>query len=219
MKKIYNNQMSETIILNLILALSGGAMDSYSYIYRGKVFANAQTGNIILFGINISRGNYKDAIRFLFPIIAFVLGIVIADIIRIKIKEESIHWRQISIVMEIFLLFISSFISRNYNQIANFLISFACGIQVESFRSVRGNSVATTMCIGNLRNGTNYLDKYIVTRNAKFLKKSIIYFLIILFFAIGAIIESILIEVFYNKSIIFSVILLFVGFIIMNIEE
>ena len=39
-------QISESIRLGAILALSGGFMDAYSYMERGEVFANAQTGNI-----------------------------------------------------------------------------------------------------------------------------------------------------------------------------
>lgn len=37
-------QISESIELGILLALSGGFMDAYSYIGRGGVFANAQTG-------------------------------------------------------------------------------------------------------------------------------------------------------------------------------
>ena len=46
-------QMSETLRLGIILALSGGFMDAYSYLERGNVFANAQTGNLLLFGVNL----------------------------------------------------------------------------------------------------------------------------------------------------------------------
>ena len=48
-------QMSETIKLGILLALSGGFMDAYSYIQRDQVFANAQTGNMLLFGVNYQR--------------------------------------------------------------------------------------------------------------------------------------------------------------------
>ena len=34
-------QMSETIRLGMLLAVSGGFMDAYSYIERDQVFANA----------------------------------------------------------------------------------------------------------------------------------------------------------------------------------
>lgn len=47
-------QMSDSIRLGILLALSGGFMDAYSYLCRNHVFANAQTGNILLFGVNLS---------------------------------------------------------------------------------------------------------------------------------------------------------------------
>mgnify|MGYP002084284424 CR=1 FL=1 len=58
-------QISESIGLGTILALSGGFMDAYSYIERGKVFANAQTGNMLLFGVNLSEGNYQTMLNYL----------------------------------------------------------------------------------------------------------------------------------------------------------
>ena len=50
MKKIAK-QMSESIELGIVLAASGGFMDAYSYIMRDHVFANAQTGNMLLLGV------------------------------------------------------------------------------------------------------------------------------------------------------------------------
>lgn len=56
-----SKQMSESIELGILLALSGGLMDAYSYIYRDHVFANAQTGNILLFGIQLAEKNWTAA--------------------------------------------------------------------------------------------------------------------------------------------------------------
>ena len=81
--------MSESIRLGIILALSGGFMDAYSYMCRGKVFANAQTGNILLFGIYMSERQWDMAIRYLIPVIAFVTGIGVADLVRMKMKEKN----------------------------------------------------------------------------------------------------------------------------------
>ena len=70
-------------------------MDAYSYIERGKVFANAQTGNMLLFGVNLSEGNYQTMLNYLFPVLAFALGIALADTVRTK-EPNLLHWRQIS---------------------------------------------------------------------------------------------------------------------------
>ena len=42
-----HGQMSESLLLGAMLAMAGGFFDAYTYLCRGKVFANAQTGNIV----------------------------------------------------------------------------------------------------------------------------------------------------------------------------
>ena len=150
-------QISESIELGILLALSGGFMDAYSYIGRGEVFANAQTGNMLLLGVHLSEGNIPAAIRYLCPVLAFTFGIALADIVRNSGIGSHLHWRQISVVAEAIILTIVSFLPQSHNLLANSLTSLACGIQVESFRKIHGNGIATTMCIGNLRSGTEYL--------------------------------------------------------------
>lgn len=46
--------MSEALPTGIFLTLSGGFQDAYTYFCRGKVFANAQTGNIIMMGHNLA---------------------------------------------------------------------------------------------------------------------------------------------------------------------
>lgn len=200
-------QMSDTFSVYILLALSGGCMDAYSYLFRGKVFANAQTGNMLLFGVNLAERNFEAALKYLFPIAAFSAGIMLSDFLRSKIYGTYIHWRQMTLIAEILILFSVCWIPLSYNAVANALISLACGIQVESFRSVDGNPIATTMCIGNLRSGVNNLDKYIQTRQMEYLRKSAVYFGIILFFVIGAVIESALIKTLSAGALCFSVML------------
>ena len=38
-------------------------MDSYAYIAHGHVFANAQTGNVVLFAVNAAAGDWSQALR------------------------------------------------------------------------------------------------------------------------------------------------------------
>ena len=75
-------QISESIELGIILALAGGFMDVYSYIGRDHVFANAQTGNILLVGVSISEGNWALAGRYFFPVVSFAVGTMLADLVH-----------------------------------------------------------------------------------------------------------------------------------------
>ena len=62
-------QMSESFFLTAILAIVGGFLDSYSYLMRGHVFANAQTGNIVLFGVNLQKRDFTQAFYYFVPIL------------------------------------------------------------------------------------------------------------------------------------------------------
>ncbi len=218
MKK--RGQMSDSRRLALLLAVSGGLMDAYTYIFRGKVFANAQTGNILLLGVNLSEGNYQKAFQYFFPVIAFALGIVLSEFVhRFCVEDGIFHWRQLTILLECMILFFVGFFPVTYNLIANALVSLACGIQVESFRKVKGNASATTMCIGNLRSGTQALCDYIFTKDKAYLSKSIIYYGIILAFTLGAVLGNLLIDFWEQKTIWCSSILLFATFLLMFIPE
>ena len=54
--------MSETHLLGLLLALVGGFLDAYTYVCRGHVFANAQTGNLVLLGIYITNQDWAKVL-------------------------------------------------------------------------------------------------------------------------------------------------------------
>ncbi len=116
-------------------------LDIYTYVVRGKVFANAQTGNIVLFGLNIAEGNVKESFYYLIPILAFMLGVFIAEKIRkyFTNNKTKIHWRQVIIIIEMITILIVSFVPRGrFNMFVNVAISFICSMQVESFRKVNG---------------------------------------------------------------------------------
>ena len=139
-------QMSESVRVGMFLTLAGGFMDAYSYICRGKVFANAQTGNIVLLGQNLAEGNIHRALNYILPIFTFALGVYLCQRIQIKYKyTKKIHWRQIILAIEILFIIAIGFLSKNYDSPANMLISFVCGMQVIAFNKFHGNSYATTM--------------------------------------------------------------------------
>ena len=211
----FSKQMSESIKLGVILAIAGGFMDAYSYMCRGKVFANAQTGNILLLGINISERNWHMALHYLVPVLAFAIGIALADLVKIRTKDLTLlHWRQISVFCEAVILLSVSFIPQDFNA----LTSLACGIQVESFRKIHGNGIATTMCIGNLRSATQHMCSYANTKDKEYIKKGLLYYGIIFFFVIGAIIGNACVEMFAEKALLIASAILAVAFVMMFVD-
>lgn len=209
-------QMSETFVNAIFLTLSGGFQDAYTYCCRGEVFANAQTGNIVRMSLNLFEGNWGGALRYLVPIFAFISGIYCAELLRRRLKDMAvIHWRQIILLIEICLLFLVGFMPFSWDYIANAVVSFVCALQVHSFRKIGESVYASTMCIGNLRSATELLCSYVHTKDKITLKKSMEYFGILLFFAIGAGIGGILTDIFGKYAIWLSCLLLAVSFVLM----
>ena len=107
MKTSHHGQMSESFLTAVFLSLSGGLQDVYTYLFRGKVFANAQTGNIVLLSANLGVMN-------LLPLPALDGGrlvFLIIEAIRRKPidreKEGTIHavGMIVLLVLMVFILF------------------------------------------------------------------------------------------------------------------
>mgnify|MGYP004667002479 FL=1 len=213
-------QMSESLLTAAFIILSGGLQDAYTYLCRGKVFANAQTGNIVLFSSYLFDGEWNRCVRYLIPVLSFLLGIFVAECIHRHFKYmEKVHWRQLIIMGEIILLFVVGFLPQKVNILANAVVSFVCAMQVQTFRKVRGHAYASTMCIGNMRSGTEALCVYFHTHDREVLHKALTYFGIIGLFAVGAGLGSLLTNRFAEKGIWFSCILLMVSFLIMFVQD
>lgn len=212
-------QTSETFLLSAILSLSGGFQDAYTYQLRGRVFANAQTGNVVLMSQHFLMKEWRAGFHYLLPVIAFAFGIFIAESIGHRYKNiRKIHWRQIILAVEIFVLTIVGFLPARYNTLANILVSFSCAMQVQTFRKVNGYGYASTMCIGNLRSGTESLSVFIRERKKEALMKALHYYGIILIFALGAGIGGILSGILGFKSIFISSLLLLLAVLMMHKE-
>ena len=216
MKNLKQHQMSDTLLVGVLLSCAGGFLDAYTYLLRGKVFANAQTGNMVLFGINLFEKNIKGMFCYLLPIFFFFLGVLIAEIIKDRLNEkESIHWRQVILFIECILLTATAFMPSSWDLIANSIISFVCSLQVEAFRKLHGNPYATTMCTGNLRSATWHFYTYIKKKEKSSLTNSLHYFAIIGFFIFGAVAGAFLCQTFSFFSIFFAVLLLLFTCILM----
>ena len=213
-------QTSESFRLSAVLSFSGGLQDAYTYNVRGNVFANAQTGNVVLMSQNFMTGNWNSGIHYMLPLISFAAGVFITEQIEHRYKSrKGVHWRQLILLIEIVLLGIVGLMPTDVNIAANMLVSFTCAMQVQAFRKVHGYGYASTMCIGNLRSGTESLSQFFRNKEQASLTKALHFFGIILFFAIGAGVGGVLSNVLYTRTIWISPILLAVVAVMMIKES
>lgn len=218
--KPFRGQMSDSFRAAIFIILSGGFQDAYTYTCRGEVFANAQTGNIVLLSTALFQTDWQTVLKYLIPVISFLVGTAVAECIHMRLKNyEKIHWRQIILICEIILLFAVGFLPRAVEPLANASVSFVCAMQVQTFHKVRGHAYASTMCIGNLRAGTEALCAYFRVRDKEILRKALTYFGVILVFGFGAGLGSILTLALGYKAIWLCCILLSVSFVMMFVPE
>ena len=215
-----HGQMSEAFSTMVFLTLSGGLQDAYTYCVRGGVFANAQTGNIVLMSQRAFAGDLAGVLRYLIPLLAFALGVFAAEAVRRRCQGISrLHWRQLVALAEIVLLFAVGFLPPAADPLANALVSFTCAMQVQAFRKVNGSAYASTMCIGNLRSGVDALCAYWDTRDRTALRRSGRYFAVILIFALGAGLGGAVSQLWGRRAIWASCGLLAVSFLLMFRQE
>lgn len=99
------------------------------------------------------------------------------------------------------------------------MVSFVCAMQVQTFHKVRGHAYASTMCIGNMRSGTEALCAYFRTRDKEILQKSLTYFGVIFVFGIGAGLGSLMSGLLGTKAIWCCCVSLLVSFVMMFVPE
>ena len=219
-KKKRRGQMSEAFCTAMFLSLSGGLQDVYTYLFRGKVFANAQTGNIVLMAVHAFAGEWGRVLHYLVPLCFFALGVFAAELMHQKLQNlQRLHWRQLVVLCEIVMLFVVGFFPQEWNLMANALVSFACAMQVQTFRKVNGYAFASTMCIGDLRSGVEALCIWRKTHEPQARDRMLRYFGIILLFAIGAGIGSRSAALLGGRAIWICCGFLLVSFALMFIRE
>lgn len=221
-KRIYqHNITAESVRLGILLAVVGGFLDAYTYIGHGGVFANAQTGNIVLLAINATNGNYTKAFYSFLPIMAFIIGVIVSEAIKTKLLSNSIeNWHIVVIVIEIITLLIIGFLPEGTShKLITVTISFVSSVQITSFKKLVDSPYSTTICTGNLRSASEAAYTAYVDKDRQEAKKSIRYFVIILSFVLGAIIGGIFTASMGKKSIWITVVILIIALLQFKIDK
>ena len=78
-----------------------GFFGAYTFLLRGKVFCNAQTGNLVLLGLAIGQAEWETAAYYLFPISAYMAGAFISELLPNPVKYHlKIRWDTLLIAVE-----------------------------------------------------------------------------------------------------------------------
>jgi uncharacterized membrane protein YoaK (UPF0700 family) len=143
--------------LMALLAVAGGFLDAFTFVGHGGVFANAQTGNMVLLAVLAADGAWAGAIRHLLPIVAFVIGVAVAETVfhpRVALRLR--RPPRAALMLEIAVLAVVGALPGTFSDtVVILVVAFVSAFQTAAFGKLGEWSVSTTMTTGNLRVATS----------------------------------------------------------------
>jgi uncharacterized membrane protein YoaK (UPF0700 family) len=202
-QKIIPSLSSNSVYLGLLLALVGGFLDAYTFISRDGVFANAQTGNLVLLAINLSYGNWKNAIDYILPIIAFILGVLVAETVkRPRLREFLYSYRRSILLLECAVLILVGLLPSSVpNLVITVCISFVSSLQISTFTHLDKWAYNSTMTTGNIRIASQAAYTAFINHDKEAKTKFKEFLVIILSFSFGALFGSFATRYIGNQSV------------------
>lgn len=136
-----------------ILIGVAGFFGAYTFLLRGNVFCNAQTGNVVLMGMALGEAKWSEALYYLIPISAYLMGAVVSELLPNPIKRHlPMRWDTLLIVIEMLVVAGLGFVPDSAPvQISQVAINFIASMQYNTFRQAEGIPMATTFCTNQLR--------------------------------------------------------------------
>ncbi len=143
---------SSSLRFGLLLASASGFLDAYTFLVRGGVFANGQTGNVVLMAVSLALGNWAQAVAHLWPILAFSVGIAIGTYVKRgradAVLAYPVRW---TVAVQVLVLVIVGFVPQSApSAVVTLPLAFISALQFELFRSIGNLAYVTIATTGNL---------------------------------------------------------------------
>jgi uncharacterized membrane protein YoaK (UPF0700 family) len=143
-----------------IATMAGGATDAWVYFGHGHVFANAQSGNVVLMGIAFAGGDVARATTHLPSLLAFATGALASRLAGQLLKRGRLNSRNIRLgVACVMLVVLGPFADRMSDPAVTACVGFIAGVQITSLSHIGSWSFNTGMTTGNLLAGVSALAK------------------------------------------------------------
>jgi uncharacterized membrane protein YoaK (UPF0700 family) len=124
------------------------------------VFANAQSGNIVLIGVALASGDVASAAKHLPSLLAFVIGMLASALSAEPLRRRRLNSRNARLALECMMLVALGLSAHRMSDRAiTACIGFIAGVQITSLSKIGPWSFNTGMTSGNLRAGVRALVK------------------------------------------------------------
>lgn len=135
-----------------LITIANGFLDAFTFVGHGGVFANAQSGNVILFGIGLAEPRLASSFAHLWPVLAFIAGIALARALRNRVRSSPrLEPRTIVLGVQALVLAVIALLPANAPQwTITTSIGMTSALQMSSFRTVRSSAFVPIAMTGNL---------------------------------------------------------------------
>jgi len=142
----------ETLFQAITLAAVGGYLDAFTFLRFG-VFANAQTGNVILVGVDAGARHWRSAALHLIPIFAFMLGVLVVETLaRDEVRRSMRRPLRVALGGEIVALAtVASLPDSAPDLLITVTVALVAAIQFSAFRTMADGPYANVLASGNIR--------------------------------------------------------------------
>ena len=200
-------ECEKTWVFTVLMGV-GGFLGAFTYVLRGGVFCNAQTGNLVLLAMALGKGNWIRALYLLLPITAYFLGAVVSEVIAGPIKKfHLVRWDTLFIMIEMIAMIALGLLPETVPyQITQITVNFICSMQYNTFRQAQGIPMATTFCTNHLRQLAIWCTKYVRHRTQPEKVRFLSHLLMLAVFVAGGFVSTILCHLLRGKAIFFALI-------------
>ncbi|PYE15879.1 uncharacterized membrane protein YoaK (UPF0700 family) [Williamsia limnetica] len=192
-----------TLRFALLITLASGFLDSYTFLVRGGVFANVQTANVILMGIGLSDRHWAQALLHLWPVLAFLLGVILAVHIKSgRVDHLLAHPIRWTIGLQALVLavvgFVPTSVSHTYVTVP---IAFCTAMTITMFRTIGDLGYFAVATTGNLMHMVEYGYAASVDKRADAVSAFSTYARVAGTFAVGALVGAVATQLFDARAV------------------
>jgi uncharacterized membrane protein YoaK (UPF0700 family) len=184
----HDDRHTGTLWFAVLLTLCNGFLDAHTYLARGQVFANVQTANVIFSAIDLAERRPAAALAHVWPLLAFVAGMLVASHIRSG-RAEKVFSRPLLLTMAVqsgallVIGFVPSTVPHSWVTVP---ISFLAAVQIGLFRTIGDLAYMPVATTGNLMRFMEAAYDGVVDKVPGQVRASGVYGALIVSFASGA---------------------------------
>ena len=212
-------QRPETVVQGVLLSCVGGFLDAFTFVRFG-VFANAQTGNVVLLGIDAAKAEWRYASMRLVPIVVFVAAVMGVELLG-KLAAHGRVRRPLRVALGIEvagLLLVAVLPDRASPLAVTIIVTTVAAIQFATFRTLVDAPYSTLLASGNLRALAAGLHQRLIERDPTAGVKVARFGGVVGAFLVGATVGAVIASQFGNAAAAVPAALLLITLVILVLE-